>query len=58
MKKISFEAYKAGKKYYTVVCQEKILSPDFGEIFFFSYPPPPPSLKSQMVSSLSIFLYS
>ena len=49
MKKISFKAYKAvKKKSYTVVCREKILSPDFGEIFFLPkpnhpYPHPLPS---------------
>ena len=36
--KISFKAYKAGKKILHRVCQEKILSPDFGEIFFLPQP--------------------
>ena len=53
MKKISFKAYKAGKKSYIVVCQEKILSPEVGEIFFYPSqithtPPPPPLLPSKV----------
>ena len=62
MKKISFKAYKAGKKSYIVVCREKILSPEVGEIFFYpsqiTHTPRPLPLKSQIFSPLSIFLYS
>ena len=48
MKKYLSRRIKLEKKSYTVVCREKILSPDFGEIFFLPkpnhpYPHPLPS---------------
>ena len=62
MKKISFKAYKAGKKIlHRCMPGKNSITRFWGNLFFTqakSPIPPPTPLKSQMVSPLSIFLYS